>query len=160
MSETSTPFAAMLRAWMAQQHPPMVQATQLASYLGISRKTVWQWLNGSTVPRPAAFIHIAQKTGIPAEDLLRAAGYDYQPTQVPPQVLESVWHYLDAFAAADHDVSPDTARELRDVIQRAHQQWLREQGASYAVAPAEPPAAAAAAPESHTPPEGVATGQP
>lgn len=119
MSEMPTPFARLLQQWMRRQQPPMIHATELANLLGMSRKTVWQWLNGSTVPRPAALVIIAQKTGIPAEELLRTAGYDYQPEQVAPDVMDAVWHFLEDFNRSGRALTPEVREELRVVIQRA-----------------------------------------
>jgi transcriptional regulator with XRE-family HTH domain len=69
----ATPLAELLYEYMWGQRPPL-SAADLARKVGVSKQTIGNWLEGRTKPQPAALALVAQRTGIPLEDLYRAAG--------------------------------------------------------------------------------------
>lgn len=78
-AEELTPFARLVRdEYMWGQTPPL-SVPQLSDQTGISKQTIWGWINHGSTPRRDTVLQLARTTGLPLNDLLQAAGL---PTDV------------------------------------------------------------------------------
>jgi transcriptional regulator with XRE-family HTH domain len=97
-----TRFARMLLTdWAWKQLPPLTSASDIAEALGLNRVTVWQWMNKQRTPTMAMVLIVAQRTGLPMDALMRAAGYE------PPPSSDDVTArrvFEDLIDSAKHDV--------------------------------------------------------
>ena len=50
--------------------------TEFAAFLGEERSVVSRWLSGSTIPRTEGLVQIAEKCGLPLEQVMKAARAD------------------------------------------------------------------------------------
>lgn len=69
----------LLRRWGWKQEPPITTVPQLARYFGVSSTTVYKWFGGKARPEVTTLEEIAEKTGLPMQELLEAAGYSTPP---------------------------------------------------------------------------------
>lgn len=73
-AEELTPFARLVREeYMWRQTPPL-SVPQLSDQTGISKQTIWGWMNHGSTPRRDTVLQLARTTGLPLNDLLQAAG--------------------------------------------------------------------------------------
>lgn len=68
-----TPFAQIVYGYLMRDQPTKLVA-DLAYETGINNQTIWDWLRKGVIPRRATIIELSRKTGLPLDDLLRAAG--------------------------------------------------------------------------------------
>jgi hypothetical protein len=66
------PFAQLLFDWMWSQRPPL-SIGQLATRLGLSKQTVYNWTGRDELPSSTAIPLISERLGIPVDALLNAA---------------------------------------------------------------------------------------
>jgi transcriptional regulator with XRE-family HTH domain len=77
--ERAQAFAGYLREklidWQYRSRVWVTSATEVGKMLGVSDVTANDWLRGKTLPRREHCIRIAQVLGVPAVEVLEAAGY-------------------------------------------------------------------------------------
>lgn len=109
MAGTDTPFVHMLQHYMWRVRTPPINPNKLANELGVSRTTVANWLNG-TKPAPEIVPELAQKMGLPVEDIMNALGY---PVVMRSEVLESALADLARWVAANSSMNAEQRKELQ-----------------------------------------------
>jgi len=73
-AEELTPFARLLREGYMWKRTPNINLSELADITGISKQTIWRWLNTDSVPRQrSTLLRLHETTGIPLQDLYAAA---------------------------------------------------------------------------------------
>lgn len=92
----------------------------LANFLKLAPSTVYRYRKGMGVPDPAQCRQIADRLGIPEEDVLRAAGHlspPHEPTPLPSwlQALIPTLSKLDDFEARTVEATAQTLLELREL---------------------------------------------
>lgn len=68
-----TPFGHLLYDYLLSFKPTKT-VPEFARDVGVSTQAVWDWLRARTVPRRATLVLISERTDLPLDELLRAAG--------------------------------------------------------------------------------------
>jgi len=118
-----SPFARVLVTYMWDQYPSL-SPTAFASLVGIRRQRLSTWLTTDAVPPPHMVMQVARHMGMPARELLIAAGHAtsddplFDQTDAWEFVTSVVRRYLeqasaDEDAQAEHQVIMDALRAAR-----------------------------------------------
>jgi transcriptional regulator with XRE-family HTH domain len=107
-----TPFAQLLYDYMWAQRPPLT-AAKLAERTGLSKQTVSNWLNGRTEPQIGTLTLLAQRTGIPLQDLAEAAGTSLRESE-PQDVWDSLLNDFQDFDEPTRQRILERIQALRD----------------------------------------------
>lgn len=68
-----TPFARMVYDYLLSFRPNKIVA-ELSEETGISNQTIWDWLRKGTIPRRSTIVQLAERSDLPLDELLLAAG--------------------------------------------------------------------------------------
>ena len=72
--EELTPFARLVREGYMWAQTPNLSVSDLATRTGISKQTIWSWLNHGAIPRRASIVQLAETTGLDLDELLASVG--------------------------------------------------------------------------------------
>lgn len=126
-AEELTPFARLVRdEYMWGQTPPL-SVPQLSDQTGISKQTIWGWINHGSTPRRDTVMQLARTTGLPLNDVLQAAGL---PTDVEKaterrqnrKVAEEILGYLRQELSAKF--SPEDMRAIDGYLAEGLRDYL------------------------------------
>lgn len=121
------PFARMVYDYLLSEQPTRLVA-DLAAETDINNQTIWDWLRKGVTPRRETIMTLGQKTGMPVDDLLRAAGLPtvaetVQERQGANRVLRKLaMRYAKALDKLMEE-HPEFTESQRELLQR----WAREE---------------------------------
>lgn len=72
--EELSQFARLVREGYMWAQTPNLSVSDLAARTGISKQTIWSWLNHNATPRRATIVQLAEHTELDLDELLEAAG--------------------------------------------------------------------------------------
>lgn len=124
MTEKRSAFAELLQNFMWSQRPPL-NRHQFATFLGVGRQTIYNWLDRGTRPQMQFIPLIAEKTGIPLRELYVAAGY---PVSADGHLDGGIWTYIAQGVERAPDLDEATKQRVVQHIAELRAQYeTREQ---------------------------------